>query len=245
MTEVNSMAVSGTKKISSLVLIGVLVGLGVGLYNLRSMGRAGYWESTIREYEEADRTAPPKPGVIVFTGSSSIRYWRTLGQDMYPLAVVNRGFGGAQIDHVNYYARRIILPYHPRAVVLYAGVDDLIWGSTPEDVLIEFQHFVALIRATLPETWIYYISIKPTRLFGSHWAEMKRTNALIEAFVHTQPNVEFIDVSAALLDARGNARPEFLSWDGLHPSRKGYELMTSRIKPVLLRRFPDARILTR
>jgi lysophospholipase L1-like esterase len=66
---------------------------------------------------------------------------------------------------------------------------------------------------------------------------MKRTNALIEEFVHTQPKVEYIDVSAALLDARGNPRPEFLSWDGLHPSRQGYELMTSRIKPVLVRRF--------
>jgi len=30
---------------------------------------------------------------------------------------------------------------------------------------------------------------------------------------------------------------EFLSWDGLHPSRQGYELMTSIIKPVMTRRF--------
>src|SRR5205823_14177461 len=158
-------------------------------------------------------------------------------QDMSPLAVVNRGFGGAQIAHVSQYAHRIILPYRPRAVVLYAGVDDLMWGRTPEEVLVEFQHFVGLIHATLPETWIYYISIKPTRLFGSRWAAMKRTNALIEEFVHTQAKVEFIDVSTALLDAHGKARPEFLSWDGLHPSRQGYELMTSKIKPVLVKRF--------
>jgi hypothetical protein len=237
MAEVNIMAISKTKKILSLVLLGVLLSLGIGLYNLRAMGRAEYWESTIRGFEEADRTAPPKPGVIVFTGSSSILSWRTLHKDMYPLAVVNRGFGGAQIAHVNYYAHRIILPYRPRAVVLYAGVDDLIWGKTPEDVLIEFQHLVGLIHVALPETWIYFISIKPTRLFGSHWAAMKRTNALIEEFVHTQPKVEFIDLSTALLDVQGKARPEFLSWDGLHPSRQGYELMTSKIKPVLVERF--------
>jgi lysophospholipase L1-like esterase len=156
---------------------------------------------------------------------------------MYPLAVVNRGFGGAQIDHVSQYAPRIIFPYHPRAVVLYAGVDDLVWGKTPEEVLTEFQHFVGLVHSALPETSIYYISIKPTRLFGSHWAEMKRTNALIEGFVHGQPQVEFIDVTPALLDAQGNARPEYLSWDGLHPSRQGYELMASVIKPVLEKRF--------
>ena len=66
---------------------------------------------------------------------------------------------------------------------------------------------------------------------------MKHTNALIEEFVQTQSKVEYIDVSTALLDADGKARPEFLRWDGLHPSRKGYELMTSRIKPVLVKRF--------
>jgi hypothetical protein len=48
---------SKTKRILSLVLLGVLLILGIGLYNLRSMGRAGYWESTIREFEEAD--GPP------------------------------------------------------------------------------------------------------------------------------------------------------------------------------------------
>jgi len=232
-------AVSRTKTILSLALLGVLLGLGAGLYNIRAMGRARCWEPAIHQFEEADRTAAPDPGVIVFTGSSTIASWRTLRQDMYPLAVVNRGFGGAQIDHVSHYADRIILPYRPRAVVLYAGVDDLIWGRTPEDVRIEFQHFVGLIHAALPGTWIYFISIKPTRLFGSRWGAMKRTNALIEEFVHTQSRVEFIDVSTALLDAQGKARPEFLSWDGLHPSRQGYELLTSKIKPVLLRRFLD------
>lgn len=229
---------SRTKTILTLALLAVLLGLGFGLYNLRAMGRAGYWESAIREFEEADRIAAPKPGVIVFAGSSSIARWRTLRQDMYPLAVVNRGFGGAQLDHVTHYADRIILPYRPRAVVLYAGVDDLLWGRTPEDVRIAFQRLVGLIHARLPDTWIYFISIKPTRLFASRWAAMKRTNALIAEFASTQPKVEFIDVSAALLDAQGKARPEFLSWDGLHPSRRGYELLTSRIKPVLLRRFP-------
>jgi len=231
------MPASRTKRLLSLVLLGVLLVLGIAVYNLRAMGRAAYWEPAIRGFERADRAAAPPPGVIVFTGSSSIALWRTLRQDMDPLSVVNRGFGGAQIDHVSEFAPRIILPYRPRAVVLYAGVDDLIWGRTPEDVLHEFQHFVALIHSAVPETWIYFVSIKPTRLFGSRWAAMRRTNALVEAFIRTQPRVEYIDVSAPLLDPRGQARPEFLSWDGLHPSRRGYDLMTSRIKPVLERRF--------
>ena len=60
---------------------------------------------------------------------------------MKPLAVINRGFGGSQIAHVNQYASEIILPYRPRAVVLYAGDNDLSWpwSKTPEQVFSEFQ----------------------------------------------------------------------------------------------------------
>ena len=174
--------------------------------------------------------------MIVFTGSSSILFANPPPRHV-PLTGRQSGVRRAQIAHVSHYAPRIIIHYRPRAVVLYAGVDDLIWGRTPEEVLVEFQHFVGLIHAALPDTWIYFVSIKPTRLFESHWAAMKRTNVLIEEFVHTQAHVEYIDVSTALLDVQGKARPEFLRWDGLHPNRQGYELMTSRIKPVLVKRF--------
>src|SRR5512136_3175724 len=76
------------------------------------------WESTIRKFEARDRIQPPPADVIVFTGSSSITFWSTLEQDMAPLPVINRGFGGSRIDDVVYYADRIVIPYHPRAVVL-------------------------------------------------------------------------------------------------------------------------------
>jgi hypothetical protein len=101
-----------------------------------AMGKPSFWGFQISAYEKADRVNPPKAGVLVFTGSSSIRFWDTLANDMRPLEVINRGFGGSQIAHVNQYASRIIIPYRPRAVVLYAGDNDLSWpwSKTPEQV---------------------------------------------------------------------------------------------------------------
>ena len=97
-------------------------------------------------------------------------------------------------------------------------MNDLIWGKTPEEVFVDFQQFVGLIHGALPGAVDLLHLDQPTRLFSGHWATMKRTNALIEEFVQTQSKVEYIDVSTALLDADGKARPEFLRWDGLHPS---------------------------
>jgi hypothetical protein len=85
------------------------------------MGNVEFWESSIRNFEKADQAHPPKLGSIVFTGSSSILFWHTLADDMKPLDVINRGFGGSQIAQVNHYVARIVINYRPRAVVLYAG----------------------------------------------------------------------------------------------------------------------------
>ncbi len=208
----------------------------------RSMGNLDFWGSQISAFEKADRANPPKPGVIVFTGSSSIHYWRTLADDMKPLEVINRGFGGSTIAQVNHYASRIVLPYRPRAVVLYAGDNDLSWPSSksPERVFGDFQQFVEIVHGQLPETWIYYVSIKPTILRRKNWAKMQRTNQLIAEYMRTQPRTQFIDVSAAMLDAHGQPRAELFRWDGLHMNASGYAIWTSIIKPVLLSRFGGA-----
>jgi hypothetical protein len=58
-------------------------------------GDPSAWESAIQKFEARDRLKPPPPIAIVFTGSSGITFWSTLEQDMAPLPVINRGFGGS------------------------------------------------------------------------------------------------------------------------------------------------------
>lgn len=200
------------------------------------------WEPAIRDFERADQAHPPTPGMIVFTGSSSIRRWETLAEEMAPLGVINRGFGGAQLDDVDLYARRIVIPYKPRAVVLYAGDNDLAEGSskTPETVLHEFQQFVQIVHEALPQTLIYYISIKPSTLRWAQWPQMKAANELIAAYIRTQPRTQYIDIAPPMLKADGTPRRELLAADGLHPTPECYRLWTSIIKPVLMKKFGPA-----
>jgi lysophospholipase L1-like esterase len=217
----------------------VFVGLAGCLF--WAMGKAWFWTRAIHRFEESDLLAPPTPGVIVFTGSSSINFWKNLAQDMAPLSVVNRGFGGSHLAHVTYYAPKIVLPYFPRAVVVYAGENDLArpWRKTPETILRDFQEFVQLVHVQLPSTSIYFISIKPTPLRWKLWAKQQVTNRIIEDFCRTKPNVQFVDVSKAMLDSSGKPRRDLFKWDGLHPSTSCYALWRSIIRPILLERFCD------
>jgi len=222
--------------ILAAVVILTLAGAAIVFW---SMGRPNFWEFQISRYEKEDRIRPPKPGCVVFIGSSSIRFWGSLSDDMKPLDAINRGFGGSQISQVNGYASRIVIPYRPRIVVLYAGENDLSWpwSKSPETVLADFQQFVGIIHSALPGTWIYFISMKPDPLRRRNWPTVVRANKMIADFIRRQDHVRFIDVSAAMLDAQGQPRRELFRRDGLHMSAEGYALWTSIIRPVLLARW--------
>jgi len=221
------------------LVIGLLV-LAAGLGGVcSSTAFAQNWEPTIRAFEQHDKTQPVPPGGIVFTGSSSIARWASLAEDMKPLPVVNRGFGGSQYTDVNQYAERIVVAYRPKIVVVYAGDNDLAEGSpkTPESVLGDVQKFVQIVHAKLPESWIYVISIKPSVLRWNAWPKMKQANALIQDFASKQERVQYIDVATPMFDAHGNLPRDLFVEDGLHPTAKLYAIWTAIIKPVLSKRF--------
>jgi lysophospholipase L1-like esterase len=200
---------------------------------------AASWESTIEKFEAGDKANPPKPGMIVFAGSSSFARWSTLVDDMKPLNVLNRGFGGSQMSDLDYYANRIVNVYRPSAVVVYEGDNDLASTSskTPEMVAAGFRQFVQIVRGDLPDTWIYFISIKPSKLRWNEWPKMEAANAMIQDFMRTRPHMQYIDVATPMFDAEGNLPGDLFVSDGLHPTAKCYALWTSIIKPILLTRF--------
>src|SRR5687768_7351671 len=113
---------------------------------------AAPFEKEIAAFEASDRTNPPPTGAVLFIGSSSIRLWTTLAKDLPDYPVINRGFGGSQIADSVLYTEKIVLPYKPAVVVMYAGGNDINGGKTPEAVLGDFKKFAQGVHASLPDT---------------------------------------------------------------------------------------------
>ena len=195
------------------------------------------WEHQIASYERGDRRHPPPRGAIVFTGSSTIRRWRTLAPDMAPLPVINRGFGGAHLAHVNAFAERIVLPYAPAAVVLYCGDNDLgAWtGKRPDTIVSDFTRFLSLVHGALPEARIYFVSIKPSRLRREQWPAQREANRAIADLTRALPRVDYVDVATPMLGGGHQPARHLFGLDGLHLSGAGYALWTSVLRPILLR----------
>ena len=191
------------------------------------------FEKEIVAYEAADKITPPPQGAIVFTGASGIRRWETLAQDFPGLTVINRGFGGSQISDSIYYAGRMVIPYHPKAVVIQAGGNDINAGKSPEQVLADYQAWVEKVRAALPDVRLVYLGQGPSPLRWAQREKQRQANQLIRDYVAKQKNMFFVDIWAACLGSDGQPRPELYVADNLHPSAEQYQIRARLIRPAL------------
>ena len=210
-----------------------LIVYAILLLSLNSWAETNKFEPEILAFEASDRTNPPPRGAVLFIGSSSIRLWKTLAQDFPKHRVINRGFGGSEISDSIHFAKRIVIPYKPRLIIMYAGGNDIHHGKTPERVFADFKTFVATVRSALPRTPIAYISIAPN---PARWSEVDRVraaNKLIADFARRQRRVEYIDVFSHMLGPDGQPRPEIFSPDRLHMNPAGYALWTRIVKRYL------------
>ncbi|HBK47001.1 MAG TPA: hypothetical protein DDZ67_11325 [Xanthomonadaceae bacterium] len=193
------------------------------------------WEEDMRRFAAEDAANPPPRNGIVFVGSSSIRLWETLASDFPGQPLVNRGFGGSEIRDSTWYADRIVVPYAPRLVVMYAGDNDLNSGRTPAQVRDDFLAFVARVRRDLPQTRIAYLSIKPSPSRAQLIPKVVEANQLIRHAASRLARVDYIDVYTPMLDASGKPRPELFGEDQLHMTPAGYALWRDIVAPELAR----------
>jgi lysophospholipase L1-like esterase len=190
------------------------------------------WEAEISAFGASDRTNPPPKDCIIFVGSSSIRRWTNLVTDFPDLPVVNRGFGGSQLaDSVNF-AERIIVPYQPRQVVIYAGGNDINAGKSPEVVYGDLVALVTKIHTQLPRARIAFISSAPNLQRWAQVEKVRRLNALVEAYCRRH-GFDFINVFPLMLGPDGRPKPDIFVADGLHMNPKGYAIWKDALRPYL------------
>lgn len=191
------------------------------------------YEKEIKAFEKADQANPPSKNAILFIGSSSIRRWKSLAKDFPGRCVINRGFGGSQISDLIYYSDRIVIPYQPRLIVFYAGVNDVHDGKKPEQVLEDFKAFVAKIHQALPQARIDFISIGPSPARWKDVDAVRAANKLIADYIQTDKSLAFIDVFPSMLGPDSLPNREFYVSDKLHPDARGYEVWAKLITPYL------------
>lgn len=198
------------------------------------------WEPVVRAWEAEDARVRRMPGAVVFVGSSSIRLWTRLAEDFPGTVLINRGYGGSRAYDATYFADRIVNAYQPRAVVFYAGENDLHEGRTPRQVRDDFAAFVRKVQAGTPKARIAFVSIKPSPSRAAILPQVREANALVRDFARGVRGVDYLDVFTPMLDAGGAQREELFVGDRLHMNRAGYDIWTG-VVGAWLAKLPAAR----
>lgn len=189
---------------------------------------AGKWEKEVAAFEQA----PTRKGSIVFTGSSTIRLWKTLEADFAGLPVINRGFGGSHLADSAELAERIVVPHEPSVVVLFAGTNDINAGRSPEDVAKSFEVWVGKMKEKLPKTGLCFLEITTS---PSRWAQREKVlaaNQLIKPLCE-KAGVKFVEIREKLLGPDGAPREELFVADRLHLNADGYRILAEAVRPFL------------
>jgi lysophospholipase L1-like esterase len=191
----------------------------------------------IKEFKNQDRINPPPANAILFVGSSSFRKWTDVSSYFPGYTIINRGFGGSSLPDVIFYVPEIVVPYHPKQVVIYCGDNDLASSDavTADTVFERFRVLFELIRNNLPGENILFISIKPSPSRIRLKEKMEKANLLIQTYLSLQQHAGFVDVYHKMLNPDGSVMTDIFLEDNLHMNAKGYAIWKKVITPYLLR----------
>lgn len=193
------------------------------------------WEPEIQKFEQIDESEIYPEEAVLFTGSSSIRLWSTLEEDMAPYPVIQRGYGGARLSDFIVYVNRIVKPHQCKAIVVFIAND--IAGTekdkSPDEVAGLFSYMLKTIRKSHPATPLFWVAVTPTESRWKVWPEIKEANSLIKEICENNENCYFISTESAFLDSGGLPVSEYFRDDKLHLSEMGYSVWTDIIKKEL------------
>ncbi len=194
------------------------------------------WKKEIRHFKKLDKKNKYPDNAVLFVGSSSIRFWNSLSEDMAPIPVIRRGFGGSKIGDVIYWAPELIYCHNVNKIVVFVGTNDITGHHgdlSPQDLAEHVKKLVESIHEHNPGSTVYYISITPTPDRWKVWPRAKEANNLIRDYASVTDKFKFLDFTEAFLNEKGVPDEKYFKVDGLHLNKEGYAIWTKRIKPLL------------
>ena len=184
---------------------------------------------------ERDKASPPPRDGILFIGSSIFRLWSQLGEQMAPLPVFNRAFGGSVTQDILDRTEQLVLPYQARIIVYYCGSNDVNAGLSAETILAHTKQFLKMVSEKAPNTQVFYTAIQKAPDKRQRWDVVDAVNQEMERYSHQTRNLGYIDLNPVLFGPEGKLREDLFLPDKLHfrPESTAYAEFAKVVKPIL------------
>ena len=197
-------------------------------------------EVSILERLDVEEKAGEKD--ILFIGSSSIRLWDNINEDMYPYSSVKRGYGGAHFYDLIHFSERLVKNHTPKAILIFVanditgsnGLTNFVSDLSPKEVKRLFKLNYKLIRGIHKHIPIFLIETTPTQKRWKVWSEILKSNKKLESFCKKEPNLYYIGTRDKFIGVDGLPIKSLFLNDELHLNTDGYKLWSNIIKTKLI-----------
>jgi lysophospholipase L1-like esterase len=193
---------------------------------------ANKYESEMAAFDKLNQAEKYSDQSILFVGSSSIRLWNTIKDEMAPYPVIQRGFGGSRTPDVVQNMKRIAYPLQFKAVVIFVGND--ITGSpndlSPTETMLNFKEMVKILHSKYRKLPVFIVEITPCQSRWKQWPQIKQTNAMLKEYCQKGKNLVFIETAKSYLNGKGEPNNDLFRDDCLHLNHQGYLIWGKLIK---------------
>lgn len=175
---------------------------------------------------------------IIFMGDSITEGWTGLYPDFFKNKdYINRGISGQTTPQMLIRFRPDVIDLKPSAVAILAGTNDIAENTGPSNVkMITDNIFSMADLAVAHKIKVILCSVLPVNLYP--WKKISNPPSFIHE-VNTMlkdyclnKKYKYIDYFSQMVNDKKGLH-ESLSEDGVHPNKKGYEIMSKVAETIL------------
>lgn len=191
------------------------------------------FEHYIKKFEEEDMRVRRRPGYVLLVGSSTFTRWTDVGDYFPETMTLNRGFGGSTFPDIIYFADRMIFPYLPSKILIYAGDNDIAAGTSASETFRNAKKLRKMIAHKFPEIPVVLISVKPSLSRWKFKDSYEAFNRKLQKYAKRTHLTRFADTWTPMLNEQGEPRKDIFVEDGIHMNSKGYAIWKKILTPYI------------
>ena len=196
-------------------------------------------ESTAQDWANEALGTPAKGEKrVVFMGNSITEGWiNTCPEFFEGRPYINRGIGGQTTPQMLIRFRQDVINLHPKVVVILAGTNDIA-GNTGPSTLEMIEDNLASMAEIAHANGIKVILCSVLPAYDYPWRKGMEPNVKIPELNKWIKNYAeknkfiYLDYFSAMVDEKNGMQAD-LSGDGVHPNKKGYEIMQPMVEKAI------------
>ena len=199
------------------------------------------WANLNKYKKQNSKLGPPKENEnrIVFFGNSITESWSELYPEYFSgKDYINRGISSQTTPQMLIRFRADVIDLQPKIVIILAGTNDIAGNTGPASIKMITDNIMSMAELAINnKIHVILSSILPAA--GYPWkpeidpvGKILAVNNIMKTYAENN-RISYLDYYSSMVTTNKALKKEY-TYDGVHPNRSGYELMSKLADQIIL-----------